>query len=367
VFEFFPGNNSWSFTSIRLLAESYYGGGEFNECLRTFSRMRSGDAESWHREWIATAEAAETAARREEERGHGATATKAFFRASNYYRNAEFFLSNTDARKLATYQRSLACFRSAAKRDSSIEIIEVPFESTPMPGYLLHPAPGREKPPVVIFMGGADSTAEELYFLASREAPARGNACVIVDGPGRGGMLRLQRVLARPDYEKPIGAIVDYLKSRGDLDADRIALFGLSMGGYYCARAAAYEKRVKACVFHFGAYDALSEIYDFYPPLRGQFQWIVGADSEAETRKRLSRFTLEGSAERIECPLLILHGEDDLVTDHNAARRLFAAARCDKEMRLFKSGEPGSTHCAYDNHAEVFPFIHDWLSDRLSA
>jgi len=365
VFEFFPDNKSWSFTAIRLIAESHYGGGEFNECFRTFSRMRGGDAETWHTKWLATAEAVEAAARREEEGGHAATAMKAVFRASNYYRNAEFLLHHTDDRRLATYRRSLACFRSAVKYDRSIEAVEVPFENTPMPGYLLHPEAGREKPPVVIFMGGADSTAEELYFLASREALARGSACIIVDGPGRGGMLRLQKVLARPDYEKPIGAIVDFLQSRKDLDGERIALFGLSMGGYYCARAAAYERRIKACVFHFGCYEALSEIYDFYPPLRGQFQWIVGANSEADTRQALSRFTLQGSAERIECPLLILHGEDDIVTDHRGAQRLFAEARCEKDLRLFKSGEPGSTHCAYDNHAEVFPFIHDWLRDRL--
>lgn len=365
MFEFFPGIKSWSFTSIRLLAESYYGGGEFNECFRTFSRMRAGEAESWHKEWLATAEAVEALARREEERGHAATAMKAFFRASNYYRNAEFFLPHTDDRKIDTYKRSLACFRSAAKHDAGIEVVEVPFETTPMPGYFFHPIPRRERPPVVVFMGGADSTAEELYFLGTREALVRGSACIIVDGPGRGGMLRLHKVLARPDYEKPIGAIVDYLKGRTDVDGDRVALFGLSMGGFYCARAAAYEKRIKACVFHFGAYDALGEIYDFYPPLRSQFQWIVGANSEAETRKLLSRFTLEGSAERIECPLLILHGEDDVVTDCKGAKRLFAEARCEKELRLFKSGEPGSTHCGYDNHAKVFPFIHDWLRDRL--
>ncbi|MGH7773145.1 MAG: alpha/beta hydrolase family protein [Candidatus Binatia bacterium] len=367
MFEFFPDNKSWSFTSLRLLAESYYGGGEFNECYRTLARMKSGDPESWHREWLATAQSVEEMARREESSGHAQTAMKAYFRAANYYRNAEFFLPHTDERKLPTYKKSVECFRAAARLHGSIEVVEVPFENTPMPGYFLRPAAQSDKPPVQILMGGADSTAEELYFLASREAVSRGMACIIVDGPGRGGMLRLKKVLARPDYEKPIGAIIDYLTTRGDVDKNRIALFGLSMGGYYVARAAAYEKRVKACVVHFGAYDALSEIYDFYPPLRGQFQWIVGADSEAETRKALSRFTLEGSAERIECPLLILHGEDDIVTDCKGAKRLFAEARCEKQLRLFESGEPGSTHCAYDNHAEVFPFIHDWLRDRLAS
>lgn len=367
MFEFFPDNKSWSFTSIRLLAETYYGGGEFNECQRTFARMRPGDAESWHREWMATAQSVEAIARREESGGHAQTAMKALFRAANYYRSAEFFLSHTDERKLPAYKKALECFREAASLNEGLEVIEVPFENTPMPGYFLHPTPRRGKSPVVIFMGGADSTAEELYFLGSREAPARGIACVIVDGPGRGGMLRLQKVLARPDYEKPVGAIVDYLMRRDDVDRDRIALFGLSMGGFYAARAAAYEKRIKACVVHFGCYDALRDIYDFYPPLRGQFQWLVGAESEEQTRKALGKFTLRGSVERIECPLLILHGEDDLITDPRGAKRIYDEARCHKQLRFFKSGEPGSTHCGYDNHAEIFPFIHDWIRDRLTS
>lgn len=367
MFEFFPDNKSWSFTSLRLLAESYYGGGEFNELYRTFSRMRSGDPESWHNEWISTARSVEEKARSEEALGHRETARPDYLRASNYYRNGEFFLSHTDQRKLPTYKKSLECFRRAAALDDGIEVIEVPFENTPMPGYFLRPILSRERPPVVIFMGGADSTAEELYFLASREALQRGVACVIVDGPGRGGMLRLQKVLARPDYEKPIGAIIDYLTTRGDVDKNRIALFGLSMGGYYVARAAAYEKRVKACVVHFGCYDALSDIYEFYPPLRAQFQWLVGATSEAATRKALSEFTLQGSVERIECPLLILHGEDDLITDPKGAKRIYDEARCEKQFRFFKSGEPGSTHCGYDNHAAVFSFIHDWIRDKLAA
>lgn len=97
-----------------------------------------------------------------------------------------------------------------------------------MAGYLVHPVEPTENPPVLIFMGGADSTAEEIYFIA----------CAIVDGPGRGGMLRLKKVQAIPDYEKPTGAIIDYLETRDDVDPTRVALLGVSMGGYAVARAA---------------------------------------------------------------------------------------------------------------------------------
>jgi dipeptidyl aminopeptidase/acylaminoacyl peptidase len=366
MFDLFPGNKSWSLTGIRLLAESYYGGGEFNECYRTASRIRSGDTDSWHREWLATAKQVEEIGGMEEKAGHSQTARKAYFRASNYFRVAEFFLSHTDDRKIPTYLKSLACFHSAVKLSRGIELVEVPYGGATMPGYFLRPREPLEKSPVLIFMGGADSTAEELRFVGAREALIRGIACIIVDGPGRGGMLRLKKSIAIPDYEKPVRSVVDYLLSRADVDPGRIGIMGISMGGYYAARAAAYEKRIKACVVHYGCFDAYSDIYEYYPPLRTQMKWLVAAESEEQVREALSRFTLAGSVEQIECPLLILHGGDDAIINPGAAKRIFDGARCEKQLRFFEPGEPGSTHCGYDNHAEIFPFVHDWIQEKLS-
>jgi hypothetical protein len=129
-------------------------------------------------------------ARMAERSGHPISARKNYFKASNYYRVAEFFLSHLDERKISTYLKSVSCFQTAAKLAAGIEVIEVPYEDTTMPGYLLHPVAPAENQPVLIFMGGADSTAEEIYFIA----------CAIVDGPGRGEMLRLQKVLAIHDW-----------------------------------------------------------------------------------------------------------------------------------------------------------------------
>ena len=107
-----------------------------------------------------------------------------------------------------------------------------------MPGYFFHAPGAGEKPPVQIFTGGADSTAEEVYFVGGPEAARRGLACLIVDGPGRGGDApTTQTALAIPDFERPVSAMVDYLETRGDVDTGRIALMGMSMGGYYVTRA----------------------------------------------------------------------------------------------------------------------------------
>ncbi len=366
MFEFFPGNRSWSFACIRLLAESYYGGGEFNEIHRAVQRIKPGDTESWHAEWRDTANRVAAHGHEQQAAGRLESARKAFFRAANYYRVAEFLLPFTDDRKVPTYRKSAGSFLAAAELSPGIERVEVPYEDTSMPGYFFHaPAGAGEKPPVLIFTGGADSTAEEVYFVGGPEAAKRGLALLIVDGPGRGGMLRLRNSLAIPDFERPITAMVDYLEARGDVDTNRIALMGMSMGGYYVTRAAAYEKRVKCCVSHFGPYDCYRDIYEFYEPLRGQFRWITGSSTEDEVRYRLSQFTLAGSIEKVQCPLLILHGEEDIITDPRCARQTYEEARCEKELRFLRTGEPGAVHCSYDNHAEIFPFMHDWVAARV--
>lgn len=367
MFEFFPGNKTWSFACIRMLAESYYGGGEFNEIYRTTLKIKPGDQESWHREWRSTAEHVAAFARAEKAAGHTQAARQAFFRASNYYRSAEFFVPHTDQRKIPTYLESRDCFRDAVRLSPGMEIVEVPYEGMVMPGYFFHPNAARsaDKPPVLIVTGGADSTAEEVFFIGAPEALRRGFACLIVDGPGRGGMLRLQKCRAIPDFERPVTAMVDYLVSRGDTDTGRMAFVGVSMGGYYVTRAAAYEKRVRACVCHFGPYNVYTDIYQYYEPLKDQFRWLVGANTEQEAKERLSRFTLEDTIGRVECPLLILHGADDYITDPRCAQRIYDEARCEKEFRFMNSGEPGAIHCSYDHHAEIFPFIYDWIASRI--
>ncbi len=98
---------------------------------------------------------------------------------------------------------------------------------------------------------GLDSTKEELqataeYFLA------RGLATLAVDGPGQGEAE--YELPIEPAYEKVATAAVDFLQDRAGLDADRTGLFGVSLGGYYAARAAAYEKRLRAVVALAGPY-----------------------------------------------------------------------------------------------------------------
>ena len=119
------------------------------------------------------------------------------------------------------------------------EYVEIPFEGKKLKGVL------RGKGPVLIMAPGLDSTKEEIHAY---EEPflARGIAVLAIDGPGQGEAE--YEIPICGDYERAATAVVDWIETRSDLDRREIAIWGVSLGGYYAPRAAAYEKRFKACI-----------------------------------------------------------------------------------------------------------------------
>lgn len=367
MIDLFPQHPGWSLQTIRLLAEVAYGGADLFECFAAAERVKAGDVESWQREWIATAETVEALATEALAAGHGVSARQHFFRASGYFRQADFFLSGHDPRKREFFLRTQACFKEAAKLCApAIEVVEVKCGDETYDGYFCHPKnPKPGKWPVVVQIGGADSLAEENFFFGGSELVERSVAVLLVDTPGRGSTLRLKNIYSRPDYEVPVKALVDYLVSRPEVDAERIGLVGASMGGYYAPRAAAFEPRFKAMVLWCGCYDILEDIYDFFPPIQPQIQWILGAADDAEARRKLADFNLREVASRISCPTLVSHGTDDFVMRKEGAERLYAELGSkDKTLKMWEGGG-GAVHCNYDNWTVSIPYMMDWLIDRL--
>ena len=379
MFKYFPqdeeaewvkqtGHRGWSYQMIRLISESHYGGGQFSEAHEAARRMRYGDYESWLAEWTRMGEHLAGMAAEAEHRGHFVTARDRFLRASNYYRTGEFFLHPDDPRKVPTYDRGVECFRRAGRYfRPPLERALIPYEGTTLPGYFV---PARNAPPgptpVVIFFGGADSTAEELYF-ASAGMVDRGLAMLIVDGPGQGSAIRHQGIVSRPDWEVPARAAYEYLTGRPEADPKRIAIMALSFGGYHAPRAAAFEDRFAACVA-WGAHYDLHEFWSQRPddhPLAIQWQWILGTKGMPATRERMKAFNLAGVIGKIECPTLVVMGQEDGELRLTIGRRMFSELRCPRTFKLFTSEETGAAHCQMDNLTLANEYIGDWLNDVL--
>src|SRR5205807_3281310 len=171
---------------------------------------------------------------------------------------------------------------------------------------------------MVILVPGLDSVKEELHSYGD-DFLRRGMAVLAIDGPGQGEM-EFQHSM-RFDYEVPAGYVIDYLESRPDVDASRVGLMGVSLGGYYAPRAAAFEPRLKAAIANCGGYNFVSHFERLPALTRAAFTHRLKAASESEARAKLEAFNLEGVMEKVQCPLLIIMGRlDRLVPAADATR-----------------------------------------------
>src|SRR6266550_6424578 len=197
-------DQTFSFELLRAIGYTVYDGADIGECLATAARIKEGDFESWHTEWTRTAQRVQKIAEDCVARDHTISARKAYLRASNYYRVAEFFLHTdpSDPRLLITWQASRDCFAQAASRFMfPCEAVEIPYEGTTLPGYFYRVDDSDTPRPTLIITGGFDSILEELYFFGAPAALEHGYHCLTFDGPGQGRVIRQQSLPYRPAWE----------------------------------------------------------------------------------------------------------------------------------------------------------------------
>src|SRR5487761_179517 len=329
--------------------------GDFTATLARISRW--GD---WCREWGVTATHYEQLAEAAEDAGQQQTAAGAWQRAALAWHWGKFVFVDDPVQQRAAHERSIACFfRAAPALTPPAELVHVPYGDTTLPAYLRVPAAaGFGNAPVVIMAPGLDSTKEELqataeYFLA------RGLATLAIDGPGQGEAE--YGLPIEPAYERVATAVADFLGGREDIDPDRIGLMGVSLGGYYAARCAAYEPRLRAAVALAGPY-RFDLDWDTRPPQsRATFQRRSGASSPEEARQRAAALTLEQAAPEIPITLLVVHGPLDRMVLAQQAERLASEAP-GAELLLYPDGNHGLTNLAFESRSR----IADWLAAKLT-
>jgi pimeloyl-ACP methyl ester carboxylesterase len=388
---------TFSFELLRAIGYAPYGGADIGECLATAERIREGDLESWYREWLRIADRIRAIAEAALAKQRMVSAREAFLRASNYYRTAEFFLhvDPRDPRILATWQLSRDCFAAAARLFCPPgEAVEIPFENTTLPGYFYRPDDTTSPRPTLIFHGGFDSIVEELYFAGAAAALRRGYNCLTFDGPGQGRVIREQHLPFRPDWETVVTPVVDYALARPDVDGGRLALMGMSLGGYFAGRAAAFEPRLAALILFNGIYDVYdSVIADVPSPIRGLFRrdarvanallkvvmrfdvgkrwaltngiWTGGFATPAGYFQGNRRYTLAGIAHKIRCPALVCDAERDHF--FHDARTVYDALACPKDYLRFTADEGAEEHCQFGALSLFHQRVFDWLDDAISC
>ncbi len=294
----FPDNVQFWYEIVRAFGAASYGGSDFGEVMATASRITSGDYDSWYDEWNRTAENVATEAADQLAHGHRISARDSFLRATTYYRTSEFFLHGNpaDPRIQTAYQKSIHCYKACcALYDPPILPVEIPYEGTTLPGYLHRVDDSGRARPTLIIHSGFDGSAEEVHTDGARAAVERGYNVLAFDGPGQYGPLHREGLIFRPDWEKVVTPVVDFLLKQPETDPQKIALMGISLGGYLAPRAAAYEKRLAALIANDGVYDYGTTNLSAVPPEQRPIVEKMLAAKEAPELDRMLEATMKNS------------------------------------------------------------------------
>ncbi|MFH1277946.1 MAG: prolyl oligopeptidase family serine peptidase [Candidatus Eisenbacteria bacterium] len=327
-------------------------GAQFLDVREAFSRIKSWN--DWVLSWSGIAEKRETYAALAEEEGRLVTARENWIWAAAAHHMAQFLLFEEVDRKREIYRRSAACYRrGAALLDPPAEPVAIPHGAIEMAGVLRLPS-GEGKRPLVVLLCGADGSKEEMHFFAEGFV-RRGIGALAMDGPGIGETWDLAPLGGGDD---PVGtSVFDFLSRDGRIDEDRIALFGVSFGGTLGLRMAAAEPRFRAVVTLTAPYDLSA--YDEYvmPVIREQVMYLLHSDSEEGFRKWAKEFSVRGVVAKIEAPILVIGGGEDVFVPGDHAKRIFEEARGRKKMVFFQDSDHLCTEFLFDLVGKV----EEWL------
>jgi dienelactone hydrolase len=373
----FPGNLRWSNAMQIVKGMAPYAAVALEEVDRIGDRLKARAQESdpdvaWKEEWAAMADRVAKVADTAAAEGRTITAGNHYMRAGNYYYSAERFIPPGEE-KMAMYRKALRCYRAALERlYPQIERVEVPYEGQSLPAYFL-PAPGPGPKRTVVLFDGMDNAKEMSVIFAGLDFAKRGINTLAIDGPGQSETLRLRQIYSRPDYEVAGRAAYDYVAARPDVDPKRVVVMGYSFGGYHAPRIAGHDKRYAGCIalgaMHWDlhawqaeikarlAADARSSFTSNF-----QFRWVIGAPDNAAALEWAKKFSLEGVAQKIECPVLILHGENDRIVPLQEAKTLYEKVGAkNKTLKIFTAEEGGAEHCQVDNRQIGIDYAGDWI------
>jgi pimeloyl-ACP methyl ester carboxylesterase len=383
---------------LRAVGHSSAGGAEIGECLAVARQIREPDPESWYSAWSGLAERVLAQAEASQAAGRIISARDAYLRASNYFRAAYTFLIGApiSLRLLEAYRRHRMAFeRAVAFMRFPAERIVIPSGDTAWHGYCFRAAEDPTPRPTLIITGGYDSTAEEAYFFSGRAAVERGYTCIVFDGPGQGAALIENRQVFRPDWEAVIRSVVDYSFTRADVDRQKIALMGISFGGYLAPRAASGDARIAACIADPGEFSLFDEFRSRLPKfiarelpdgnaivlrllnflLRRRLRhptagwgirrglWTHGIDDPLNYIRLTQEYSLEGRVAMIRCPTLICSAENDEIGV--TGRTLYDRLKCEKTYMRFAASDGAGEHCEIGARALFNQRAFDWMDSVL--
>lgn len=383
MFEYFDGNYTWNMAVNLALA---MGGsiGDIDDVSRPLrsvaKRNDSAAAEMLFEAWNGLGDKVKRLAEADIAKGRNLSAGEKYRRAAVYYIQAERMQAPHFDRRRQAFASMLDAFAKFVElTDQGCVRCEVPYKGTSLPALFIaadNPDDGG-KAPCMVHFDGLDVTKEIIYLLGMPQALARrGVSTLVVDNPGVGESLRLRGLHNFPEAEIPAGAAYDYLTVRQDVDPSRIGVMALSLGGYHAPRSAAFDPRFACCVAWGAQYDwgatqrkrwEDKESALPVPHYWEHVRWVFGLDTIEQVIDVSSKISLRGILDRIRCPILVAHGENDRQIPLDFARRVIAECKNSAKAELFVHtlADGGAEHCSIDNIPLTRELISDWVAETL--
>lgn len=363
-----------------MLGREVYDGSDRDECLGVAAQIKDGDAASWQGAWRLLANQTEVEARAALQRGEREAARKLFLRACTYHRAPLFIMGPSHPDFREHVGKMQACFRQAAALFSpAIEAIQFPFQGKTLSGYFWKVDDSGAKRPALMVIGGVETWAEDCYFMVGQSPILRGYNVITADLSGQ-GMTPDHGLHFTGQMELPAGAFVDYVLTRPEVDADRLAMFGFSWGGHIAFKAAAHDPRIRALIANPAMPNVMRAVWAQQssasrtdPVSRTAFDqivWRFGLSLKPTPQNIARRFgkiydyLAHGRADvrKIQCPALLLAGEGEAKITLDIARETLAQLpNPNKRLRIFTQAEGGEAHCQVNNLPLPNGVMLDWL------
>jgi pimeloyl-ACP methyl ester carboxylesterase len=388
------GNEDMDFCLQWMLGYHTYGGASSGELFYAASKVEDGDPESWISAFGEMGARLKEQAEKLETAGKTTGVQQAYLRAFSGYRAAAQMMNpQTDfARFSQMVAEFKACFERAREGfEHPCEPIEVPFEDANLTGYFYRAGDGREPRPTLIMIGGGDTYVEDLHFWAGVPAPRRGYNALTVDLPGQ-GFTPARGLHLRTDPEEPLRAVVDYALSLPEVDAERLAAYGISGGGFFVTRAVSVERRIRAAIADTPIHDIWKVVTESVPTFLledghgGLSGWLLGVAERFNKvgRNNMAKFAWQSGkgsllealqvskgdsvdVEAIECPMLCLAAEGDPLETLVQTREVYERLQHPKKaMRILTAEEGAAAHCHPDNFPLLHQVLFDWLDETFA-
>ena len=381
LYEFFP-NYIWNL-SVAIANASGAELGEIVDMCEPIKRAADSGADAGTPEflaqWVGKADTLSELAAEDLSRNRRLSAAEKLRRASLYYTTAERMIGANQPAKAETFAKAQSAFWQYIEYSGeNCERVEIPYQGAVIPA-LFTRAEGVDGPsPCVIYTNGLDSCKELLFWSWLPHALARrGISTLCLDQPGSGEALRLHNLHATPFTEEWATPCFDYLAERPDIDSTKIGITGISLGGHFAARAAAYEPRFASAAL-WGANHNWHEVQigrlasegeNPVPHYWNHVYWVFGATDKDDFFEKIAGMNMNGHMDRIRMPFLITHGEGDRQISvkyaHQAFEQLTNSTR--PELKIFTSREGGVEHVGADNMSFGRDYIADWFADTLGG